>query len=280
MLRKLPRELREMVYSALWTKDYVHSTHYNMLTILSGLSGATIPHYCQTDFVGADIAREIVESYYQYAPGRGKIYCGSEYPFTASTPRQIIQLVNHDNFNVGIEPAALLKTMRIRLYLDMLASESTGYIDLEDAHRCFLSLLDISRKERFILKIELKQKRIRFNLLYDFVSRMREILTSLVDQGAEVNLKWLYFDGVSEFDTRGILENSDIAYRESWKRDTILELDEDEDILEEDREYLYEDNADYNPATFLESEDEEDEEHEHDEVLPVESSNPVWGEYI
>lgn len=143
----LPRELFNMVYDQIWMGEYLDATNAQIVDILAGRKAKdTLPHVVDVNYVGPEIACEIVESYYQPATE-------SLSPFEARTPDAIHRLVCEDTFHVGLDPATVLRNIVITLNLN-----ADSVPAMEITKTSLNLLLNIVKKQGFRLDIELMQR--------------------------------------------------------------------------------------------------------------------------
>jgi hypothetical protein len=170
-----------MVYSQVWSEGYIAANRHHMAVKLKGLSGTwPVPHIADPSYVGKEIALEALESFCTHNP---------QVVFEASDPASIERLVYEDVFNVGLDPATVLRAMTITLDLDGLTLPSSeNEVLMEDIKCALVSLFEITKKKDFNLRIQLRQKRIRLNTWNGFFDVLRPILCAFDNAGARVNI--------------------------------------------------------------------------------------------
>lgn len=218
-LTLLPRELRDTVYSYIWSDDYLVTTHTAMAAVIrtGGIHSQTIPHVVDVNYVCAEIAREVVEAYYRRAPSLFALarLC----PFQARCPEVIENILCDDSFGVGIDPAKELRALRIVLNLDDLNKPSNIEVDVEGIQPSPELLSTLAMKKDFDLHIELVQRRIRLKLWPAYIRILRPILLALEKEDARVQIVWSHhmwhrppiqrdFEEISSTRTRRTWNNS------------------------------------------------------------------------
>ncbi|KAF1946881.1 hypothetical protein EJ02DRAFT_199028 [Clathrospora elynae] len=258
LLDRLPRELRDMVYAQIWSVDYIEENFMSMVGISKGLSRAkAVPHVVDTSYVGLEMGLEIVEAYYGHAVGNGM--------FEAQHLRDVDRLIDCDAFNVGVDPATVLREMGIKFHLDELADAKRN-IDMEEVKRSFDRLLKVVKKKGFKLRIELSQRRIRLNVWPKFFDILRPILLAFEEGGADVAIQWSYTDHDWLYDVSLPLNDLIKQSNPKWKVDIQTALEYEETIEEQHREYLFEDEEDYDPEDYYtESNSESNSENDYDD---------------
>jgi hypothetical protein len=257
----LPRELRDMVYAQIWTEDYQSQEGSLMVARIRRFpDDVALPHVVDKDYVGPEIAREMVEAFYRHAGLTA---------FTAQGLEDIPYLLSLDVFNVGLDPKTVLRECKVVIDMDDEDwQELQNYqVDVTYVEPVLNKLLDIVVKKGFKLDIELKQRRVRLNLWDDYLDMLRPIIFALESEGAMVGTSWCCVDPM-RYEVPCIRSNpknlaSGILVRYELddvikqgdnidKHDTIRLLDAEVGI---DREYRVEDDYDYDPSDYLIYED-------------------------
>jgi hypothetical protein len=91
MQKKIPREVRDMIYAQLWDKPRMKRTYSGLTTTLDAAGHANgcafgildecghhqnQPHWMKTTYMGSTVAKEVVEAWYSFLPELGR-YPGS-----------------------------------------------------------------------------------------------------------------------------------------------------------------------------------------------------------
>jgi hypothetical protein len=245
----LPRELRDLVYDDIWTKEYIRESCDIMVGTLQRTRSDRLPHFVLPQFVGLMIARELVEAWYRLAPGVLK-------PFNTHCPQDIQTLVDHDAFDIGLNPATVLRELDIGLDIDSFASSSGDFgIDTQPIINGLKHLLKIEMKNGFRLRIQLLQQRVRLNLWKQCFTMLKPTLQAFETESSNVSVTWGYHNEdfwrkpLATYDLTGIIRRYDY----DWKETATKWLDLQDNILDEHREYRQEDDREYHPNDFLSS---------------------------
>jgi hypothetical protein len=254
-LLRLPRELRDMVYDQIWTRHYILETSRSMVGRLQGGSIVPLLFVVDTQYIDPEVALEIVEAYYRRAP---------RYilPFHAITLDDIERLVSMDLFGVGLNPATILRELKISFDVDNLNLPFNIQVDVEQITEALSWLFKIVKKKGFKLTIELVQRRIRLSLWEEYFMMLKPVLQVFEKEGATVNIMWRY-QNFSYPPDRIFIELNDLirASGPDWKRnpewmkDMTERLERYEDIEDFHREYQQEDHVDYDPTDYPSDDD-------------------------
>jgi hypothetical protein len=199
MRARLPRELRDMVYTHLAidgkTRDY---TTYLFQETKGWCTEACLSadnftcltwHYSPLFFrpavVGSEVALEMVEAWYK------AMQSNPDHPFITRSPRRVECFVLEDHFGVVVTGSDLLQNMTLEFDIEKLVlSHDMSYADPTAARHCLDSLHRIKNKRGFRSRVELSQRRVRLNLWPLVFDLLRPILREFVDAGAYVSLSW------------------------------------------------------------------------------------------
>jgi hypothetical protein len=176
-----------MIYAQIWTDDCISRPDQAMFKTLLGSQGLPLPHVVNKEFVGQDMALEVVEAYYRAVCNRA---------FDINTPLSISDMIYADRFDVGLYPANILTRMNIDLLLDDLTLEDQhGYMPMDKIKWCMQPLHDVIRKRKsgFKLSITLSQRHIRLNVLEEFINMLRPILVAYHKENGEISILWSYY---------------------------------------------------------------------------------------
>ncbi|KAF2824242.1 hypothetical protein CC86DRAFT_326781 [Ophiobolus disseminans] len=240
----LPRELRNMVYGYIWTKDYLDLTKPLMVGALKGQPDEGIPHVVDVSYVGPEIALEIVEAYH------GK----QSLTLQAFRLEEINRIFCDDVFCVGITPATMLRGLQIFLDVDgCLSLSNPAEVDVQAVEPSLNHLLMITKKKDFQLSIELHQCRIRLKLWNTYVNILRPILHAFESEGARVDIFWTcrYSDSIISSKVRHKLKDM-IRLGAPIDKDTLIQsLGKEYHIRANDsRQFLWEEDYDYDFEGF------------------------------
>ncbi|KAF2035168.1 hypothetical protein EK21DRAFT_107295 [Setomelanomma holmii] len=241
-LLRLPREIRDLVYAQIWTQDYISATLCPMVGTLQG-EVYDVPHVVDKEYVGSQIALEVVEAYYNHAPD----------VVTAMDLDDIERLINDDVFDVGLDPAAVLRHMNIELAIDDYLVAAHGSVDFDAIRPSLAALLDIEKKSGFKLKIDLLQVRIRLKVLDEYIKLLGPILHEFESQGANVEIWWMHHTFKDWRDCIGYRNITDVVRDPSidWRPRFIKRLDKNWEICDDNRDYRVENRPEYKPDDLL-----------------------------
>lgn len=194
ILTRLPRELRDHIYSFVWDSETVQSLEYPSLYPLAnvkcmGLSNPGHEAYCicskdfpyklppftRPKFVGYLFAREIVQSL--YATGRN-----IEVVHSALIDR----FLHRDVFHLGVTPASVnLRELRVKISVN----ERDWPRNL-NAHFQPLVTARLGRNFRLLVQLTILRNPIESNLMADIGRRLQHAVTQLELKGARVSIRW------------------------------------------------------------------------------------------
>lgn len=241
-LLRLPRELRDMIYSNVWTEDYVTSDYCDSMAYILHWYADRVkrPHVIDIDYVGPEIAREMVEAYYLHAR--------RVYNVQSVSPAAIKYFITHGAFQVGLNPAYHHRAITVSLCLGYHSNDESP----SSLSRRLNHLHQIVKKNGFSLKFQIYQRRVRLNSLDNYLAAIRPIFHTFEAAGADAHVSWFYD---CEDDTRVAMDLTDYVRtpksRSDWKAKVISLLSEQaHKILERHREYLREDDDDYDPDGY------------------------------
>ncbi|KAL7774275.1 hypothetical protein CFE70_005187 [Pyrenophora teres f. teres 0-1] len=92
---RLPRELRNIIYSYIWTKDYLEKSVARMRLAVQGINHppfGPLPHVIEPTYANPIVAREAMEAYYHCAAGIVDV-------FVAENPAWLPSILHGDVFN-------------------------------------------------------------------------------------------------------------------------------------------------------------------------------------
>jgi hypothetical protein len=187
VLTRLPRELRDMVYTYLWTTESLESTNLFLAQDPECMRIQTRPYIIDSAYVGGEMAAEILELFYQLTSGVAGA-CHLEWP------EQVRGVIHHDVAGLGLIAANLLRALYIRLDLEFLTTHGTRRFDVSRLEYFLARLYDIKKKEGFKLHFELQQHRIRLKQWEQGFRVLAPICRVFEAAGAEVHTSWTYRD--------------------------------------------------------------------------------------
>ncbi|KAI4948134.1 hypothetical protein J4E91_006128 [Alternaria rosae] len=191
MQELLPIETREMIYAQIWDVEYLNTTRQQSLQ--SSSPGHSDPrcqsHVVRPDFMGKETVLEIVQAWYEAAARL------TPDTFTISdTQESIQQAVCEDRFQVGLDPAIVLRTLTID-FDETTSRISSPYCKWPDAdtHRKSFDLLHrIKKKTGFRLNFRICTPKFRLNCWPDFFDLMQPIVKTFDDEGAIVDVQAIH----------------------------------------------------------------------------------------
>ncbi|EDU44326.1 hypothetical protein PtrSN002B_005840 [Pyrenophora tritici-repentis] len=264
MRTRLPRELRDLIWSHFWDDESFESTSIYMRQMLSGCKKCKLlhdlcsyhtqlPHFLQPDLVDHEMVREVVECWYMVAKAHEKT------PH-AHDLSEVSQFIHGDSFGVGIDPTQVLRCLHISFRLAELvppATEvekcSTKQIKTvaEQQELITKPLLAIKNKRGFKLTISFAQTRIRLNLWQHVIDTFGEPVKAFLNEGGtvEASFEYQYFGEVDRkavYDFSGALEDPE----RDWKNEAKTWLDKQNDIEPCHRAYRDEHLPTFNPEDW------------------------------
>ncbi|PZD03034.1 hypothetical protein A1F97_06838 [Pyrenophora tritici-repentis] len=235
---RLLHELRNVIYSHIWTKDYLDKSADRMRYAWAGIQIprlGPLPHVIEPTHADPIFAREAMEAYYHCAAGVVEVFVTD---YLNSLPRTL----HNDAFELGVDPAAHLRKLRLEVLLD--------FRDMDEVLGLLNNLSDIVHKKDFELHLVAKQFRIRLKLLDQAFAIFVPFCRAFRAEGVRVHLEWQA--GVSLGSTiKAERQLDDII--DTWhpgmemKHRLAFYLDMLDDI---DREYRYEQDDNYDPSDF------------------------------
>lgn len=198
---------------------------------------APLPHVLDVDYMGLVTAREAVEAWYPPAHQHYSI-------FDAHSPEGISWILCNDSFNVGLNPANILREFTVNFDLDNLNTSLDVEVDVERIQPLLDLLHIIVKKKGFHLQIYLSQQHIRLNLWPAYFNMFNPILLAFESAGSTVSVSWSYCfrEGRRlrlQWDLTDMIREG-VADKDVMKR----WLEENEFMIApEHKDYLREDNA-------------------------------------
>jgi hypothetical protein len=228
MLTRLPRELRDMVYTYLWNGPEVLCNHPSMRRAATPNTNQygnfqrdpyvaqpeEHPYFIKPEYMGPIIALEVVEAWY-------KSY---RYPFLVYHDHNLQRLVTSDVFGVGLDPTDVLRKVHVELNMDDIVCRP-GSTTTEAVSKPSLEiLLKIKNKCGFQLNVLLRQRRIRLNDWLPAFESCQAVCQALTTEGALVRIYWTYH----EPGTYRIERDLDVLFadpKSDWRKEAIEFLD-------------------------------------------------------
>jgi hypothetical protein len=202
MQARLPRELRDLVYSYILDADYVKPTLRRMFNSLQGMDYNNIgdklsyesigdrPHVIMPEYVDTEMAREAMEAYYRCVPEIVDRFVVDA--FVVECPDRIGTMLFEDVFNLGLKPAEFLRTLTVYLTLDDIYGRVKGDIEPETLKKDIAQLHQVVRKKSFKLKIILQQTCIRLKQWDEAFSVLKPFCEEFEAAGAQVHVSWAH----------------------------------------------------------------------------------------
>jgi hypothetical protein len=209
MQRRLPRELRDMVYEWLCDDETMDDTWDTLVLdhdtpvpcarspCACKLSFEDIPHYFQPAYLDGVTAREIVEIMYKKAP----------WEYDAHTPEKIKDVLFHDLFHTGFNPVSTIKALSVTCKIDNYRTTrkcfrkdkgckhspaDRAYVMQRTLKTSFDHLLAVPKKADFYLEVTFVQRNIRITVLEEALETLREVYTTYREAGATLVIEWQY----------------------------------------------------------------------------------------
>jgi hypothetical protein len=238
---RLPREIRDMINAAFWDDDYVRTEEgaevawRAMGTTLGALRPKRISHISHIvlpEYVGAEAALENVQMWYEITAR----ICPTRFQLDGmKIGERLKTTLCKDSFQVGLDPATILRTLAICLddTALILRHKHSAFKDAISRRDAFDCLLRIKKKHGFQLSFQICQDTIRLNLLPEIFDLLRPIVEVFEQEGAHVRIFTTYSPFYSNSaDDEGVNIHTDIKYLvrsydpETWKPAMIEYFDE------------------------------------------------------
>jgi hypothetical protein len=212
MQKRLPAELRNIIYRHLWDKETV--TVFPDLSRVAGGSKCMekhcscsrphktphLPHFVKPEFIGLGTAREIVRALYD-------AFHTKVNGLTVRAPEHIKSAVSKDMFQVGLDPGLHLRSLNLRIKLDRLRlprvhhvpTSNCQHTDVEKVYtngpqlKAWLNALKcIVFNAGFELSIFLYQRNIRLAVIEEVLSHLAGIRRFLQARQMAITIDWVY----------------------------------------------------------------------------------------
>ncbi|KAI4690412.1 hypothetical protein J4E81_007565 [Alternaria sp. BMP 2799] len=191
MQELLPREIREMIYAQIWNVEYLNSARQPRQQ--SGPLGHSDPrchtHVVRADFMGKETALEMARAWYEAAATLTPDI------FTISdTQESIKQTICEDLFQVGLDPATVLRTLTINFdeTTSRLASPYCKWPDADTRRKTFNLLHRVKKKAGFRLNFRICSPKFRLNCWPDFFDLLQPMVKAFDDEGAIVDVQAIH----------------------------------------------------------------------------------------
>jgi hypothetical protein len=231
-----------MVYIYLWTPETLETAQRFLAQDPECMRILTWPYIIDSAYIGREMASEILEMFYQLAPGVARA-CHIEWP------DQVRGVIQNDISGLGLLPAKFIRALSIRLDLEYLTIHNTVRFDVSRLEYFLTPLYDIAKKDGFKLTFELLQHRIRLKQWEQAFHVLAPICRVFEAAGAEVRTSWTYCDQ-SSGNRFGFSLNKFVQYpRAVWKAEIISALNEHREKFSNE-EYNFEDDKCYDPRVL------------------------------
>jgi hypothetical protein len=238
---RLPREIRDMINTAIWDDDYGRTEEgaevawRAMGTTLGALHPKRISHISHVvlpEYVGAEAALENIQMWYEITAR----ICPTRFQLDGmKIGERLKTTLCKDSFQIGLNPATVLRTLAIclddtELILGHKHSAFKDAISRRDAFDC---LLRIKKKSGLQLSFQICQDSIRLNLLPEIFDLLRPVVEVFEHAGAHVRVFTTYSPFYSNSaDDEGVNIHTDIKHLvrsydpATWKPAMIEYFDE------------------------------------------------------
>lgn len=242
MQRRLPVELRNMIYGYIWEKSMI-ARFPDLDSVVGGSRCVddgrrptlSLPHFVDPEFVGLATAREIVRSLYDAIHFTGRT-------IIVRRPEQIKTAVTKDGFCVGLDPSVHLRSITVHIDVDRLRTPRPThelsancqhtpadkvYTKRNELKAWLRGLLYIKHKSGFDLFVDLYQRNIRIAIIEEILDVFGEVHRAMETRGAEVFVGWFYHgktDGIdwdSDDEPCWDLDDFYLLPRRVWKQNML-----------------------------------------------------------
>ena len=237
----LPREIRDLIYSYLLGMEPVRSNRPTAIekvwqtasrsfgwcprqdhAIFNGQCPC-FPYFIRPEYVGIEVAGEIVEVWLKSKPRGDLIGCDG------FDRERIEKIVCEDVLSVKLDPTIVLRAFPLTCTVSELAigENEDGFPIAAACLQVLEPLYRIKNKSGFHLLIEVYQRQIRLNQWPDIFSIFQPVLKHFEREGAHVNIRFSY-SGKGYKDTVQ-LELNDLVRQhdpDTWKRGVIEQLEQ------------------------------------------------------
>lgn len=171
-----------------------------------------VPHAMDPAYVGAEVAREVVEAVYKAYPGQF---------FTIGKVELIKEVLLPDHFKVGFRPADVARQMTITWKLSR-SVKPVGKRGRRPAAKDFAPLLQVRNKRGFKLRIAFLQRHVRFYPVERALGIVKKVCEQFVKEGAVVDVVLVYDGSGEEWPMTKALGQPAAV----WKKELATALDE------------------------------------------------------
>lgn len=238
---RLPREVRDMIYSQLWDNKTLDKIDYTKLLAAANsptrLLPTFVPPFAIPKFVGADMAREVVEWLYENDDRTQRLQReirdqirigGPSLQDSAVSHRQLRAFLNADVFHVKVTPKdVVLRQITVRV--DVPRADKPGF--LEDIEARFTPLIEANFTQRASLHIVIVQSNVHGPGLPLHNARVQ--LANMIDKfetkGVAVSTHYSYRPGrgyarVDIFLDNAVIGFTDQAWKEFLLNEWVVEM--------------------------------------------------------
>jgi hypothetical protein len=228
MQDRLPIEVREIIYTEIWDLEYLDSTRPQSLQSRSHDCVGTRcqPHIVRSEFMGKDTALEMAQAWYEAAARL------TPDTFTISdTQESIREAVCKDPFQIGLDPATVLRTLTIAFDEDTSRMENlySKWTDADTRRKSLDPLYRIRKKAGFRLTFRICTIKFRLNRWPELLDFFRPVVEMFEEEKAIVDVQAVHRSRGGAKDTpyvyvdlNDIVRGYDAA---TWKESVIKYLD-------------------------------------------------------
>ncbi|KAH7091673.1 hypothetical protein FB567DRAFT_617337 [Paraphoma chrysanthemicola] len=210
MQARLPRELRDMIYTFFWDSHSFDSDFYttevacgndyrNEHHLLHCVDCHHMAHVLSPVYMGSETALEMVQTLYKSFNEDG---------LTVWSPASIHRAISTDCFHVGFAVAkTTIRKLSIHCKLDLYrtppqrheltdkcnhTAADLSFIKGQVLEQQFKNLLAIEDKRDFDLHILIIQRNIRLDALAEAIEALREVRKTFTEASGKVDVVWTY----------------------------------------------------------------------------------------
>jgi hypothetical protein len=184
------------------------------------------PHIIRPEYVGLEVAREIVEAWYK----RDAEYGGQLFAVNGFNRRKIERMVCEDVFSVKLDPTTVIQALTLRCLITELAigTKKDGFSTATARQQVLGPLYRIKNKSGFDLDVSVSQRHIRLNLWHDICDTFKPVLEHFENAGANIRICFNYYGHRDGYESVLIVLNDLIRDHDpaTWKCGVIEQLEQ------------------------------------------------------
>jgi hypothetical protein len=231
MYEHITREVREMIYTQIWDTEYLGTTGSrkmrNHATSSDNFRPEEFLHVIRLEFVGYEVAREVVEAWYQAVARPEEDSRALEVSWIGGGALK--RVISQDIFKLCVIPATVLRKLHFTFPLESILLHQTigrfsKFRNAISRQKAFEPLYKIKRKFGFQLKIALQASTIKLNLWPEIFDLLGPIVKSFEKEGASTIVE-IVFGGFEHvvLNVTSLVRSYDPF---TWRQDVVKFYDE------------------------------------------------------